>query len=507
MSQWASTHQPCPCGRSSDAYAIDAEDGHGRCFSCGRYFKPGEKQEQMADYTYEYLPRGKIAAETCRFFGAKTRVDGQGNPVAVVYPHPRDYQQVRSLVKKDFRFEGDVHPGGFCTGLFPAGSAKAITVTEGFEDAMSVWQMLDKYPVYSVRSSSTALSDVRADYDYLNSFEKIYLALDDDEPGRKAAAQIAAVFGYGKVYNVKLAPYKDPRDMLEAGHEREFKTVWYNARRFMPDTVVSSFSDIRAALKQKTTKIRYSWPWATWQAMTGGIELHRQYVISGLEGTGKTEELHEIAHHLLTTYPDLNIGLLHMEEPLTDTVKMQVGKVVKRPIHLEEFQMSDDEIAEHYEKLVGREDRVHFYKHFGSEETDVILSTMRFMGAACGCQVLLFDNYQHAVTGRTKDRDTEALDYLANRTESLVKELPIALISISHENDNELTRGSRNITKEADVWINVKRDQRAENEFTRNVQTITFNKNRQAGKTGPAGKLHYDQATATLSEITGELPT
>lgn len=462
---------------------------------------------QKPQFTYEYVARRGIAKETHEFFGVKTEIDGDGKPRSVAYPNKNGYHLIRTLNPKNFYTIGSVRPGGFCLELFPAGSSKAITITEGYDDAMSVWQMLGKHPVYPVKSASSALSDVRADYDYLNSFEKIYICLDNDEAGKKATEQIAPVFGFGKVYHVKNAPLKDAHDYLEQGREKEFKNVWWNAKRYMPETVVSSFQDIETELLKEEDKTVFSWPFPTLQHNTGGIKVHRQYVVSGLEGTGKTEILHETIHHLLTTYPDVNIGLLHIEEPMKDTITLQVGKKLRKPLYLPEFEMSGKDLFDEYKKLVGRDDRVHFFKHFGSEDTDVILNTQRFMVAACGCQVVFFDNYQHAVTGRTKDRDTEALDYLANRQEALVKELPYALISISHENADEQARGSKNITKEADVWINVKRDIKNENEIIRNTQHLTINKGRGCRKTGPTGKLLYNQSTHTLSELTTELPS
>jgi hypothetical protein len=39
MGDFAETHQPCPCGKSSDAYSVYAS-GVGHCFSCGKSFAP-----------------------------------------------------------------------------------------------------------------------------------------------------------------------------------------------------------------------------------------------------------------------------------------------------------------------------------------------------------------------------------------------------------------------------------------------------------------------------------
>jgi hypothetical protein len=46
--------------------------------------------------------------------------------------------------------------------LFPAGSAKAITVVEGEYDAPAAWTLLgSRYPVVSVASAGTALRDIK----------------------------------------------------------------------------------------------------------------------------------------------------------------------------------------------------------------------------------------------------------------------------------------------------------------------------------------------------------
>ena len=53
---------------------------------------------------------------------------------------------------------------------------------------MAAYQMMgSKYPVVSVDSASSALSDMKADFEYLNSFETIVINFDNDEAGEKAA--------------------------------------------------------------------------------------------------------------------------------------------------------------------------------------------------------------------------------------------------------------------------------------------------------------------------------
>lgn len=509
MSEWAEVHLPCPdtvnCG-SSDAYCIH-QDGHGFCFSCNKPFNKEKKEIPLNECTYEYLPRRGISKETHEFFNVKTQVGPDGKPTSVAYTYPKGAVQVRNLEPKGFYSVGKIsEEGGWGPQFFPAGSSKAITITEGNDDAMSAWEMLGKYPVYSVKSVPSALSDVRRDYDYLNSFDKIYLALDSDEPGQRAAKEISSVFGFNKVYLVKLT-LKDPHEYLEQKKQQEFKNAWFAARKLLPDTIESSFKRLKEAFFATKKTERHPWPFPSIQRMTGGIEVHRQYLLTGLEGIGKTEFLTQTIAHLAKTDPDANIGIVYLEAPNEETITMLAGKELKLPVHLEESPVSKDEVWAAYERLAQKDDRLHLFKHFGSEDSDVLLGNIRFLVAACGCKYIFFDNYQIAVSGRGTEHEREQLDYLSTRMEMLVKELPFSLIAISHENDNELTRGSRNLSKTCDVWINMKRDIKNENEYARNIQYLTIFKNRQAGKTGPAGRLIYDQATASLTELTEELPT
>jgi len=74
---------------------------------------------------------------------------------------------------------------------------RAITITEGEFDALACYQLTgSRYPVVSIRNGATsALKDCRASFEYLDSFDKIVICFDNDEPGRVAANQVAELFG------------------------------------------------------------------------------------------------------------------------------------------------------------------------------------------------------------------------------------------------------------------------------------------------------------------------
>ena len=83
----------------------------------------------------------------------------------------------------------------------------------------------------------------------------------------------------------------------------------------------------------------------------------------------------------------------------------------------------------------------------------------------------------------------------------MVKELDCALIVVSHVNDDGLTRGSRNISKIADIRIDLKRDLTTSDPVVRRTTHLTVSKNRFCGRTGPAGELLFDPSTYSLEEF------
>ncbi len=88
----------------------------------------------------------------------------------------------------------------------------------------------------------------------------------------------------------------------------------------------------------------------------------------------------------------------------------------------------------------------------------------------------------------------------------MVKELDFSLIVVSHVNDEGLTRGSRNISKIADLRIDLTRDIQSADPVVRRTMHLMISKNRFCGRTGPAGTLLFDPETYTLSEDLGYGP-
>lgn len=452
------------------------------------------------DYTFEYLPYRNIWSDTFKFYGASSKIDSDGKPISIGFPYSNGSIKVRTLAEKGFYTVGDISKAGlFGRNKFGPGSNRSITITEGELDALSLYQVL-KSPVVSVRSSSSAKLDCSIDRSYLNAFERIYLAFDGDEPGRVAAAEVAKLFDYNKVYDVRFpgGNRKDANDYLQAGEESELRNIWWNAKKFLPDNLISSLADFEKELL-KPVKQGVSYPFPTLTNMTYGLRTGEVVLLTAQEGVGKTEVMHTILHHLLKETQDA-VGAIFLEESKQRLLQSIAGIELKRPVHLPDSGVEPSEVVSALKRVVPSDDRLYVYNHFGTDSAETLIDTIRFLVAARGCRWVLFDLISLAIAGLGGEREREALEYLSARLEILTQELDFGLIMVSHVNDLGQTRGSRMIAKNCHVRIDLKRDITAIDDRSRRTIELVVAKNRPASLTGPAGEIVFNPATHTLSE-------
>jgi len=492
-------HVPCPKCPSSDGYCL-YEDGHGHCYACNYHHFNKDTFEDVT-YTYEYLPHRGLYKKTLEFFDIKTKVDADGRPISVGFRYPNSSYKVRSLEEKSFRWEGASEAGLFGRDKFSTGSSKAVTITEGEYDAASLYQVLGS-PVVSVRSSSSALADVSHDRSWLSGFEQIYLAFDSDTAGKDAAARVAKLFDYNKVLVVNFDRRKDANEYLQAGEEQELRQLWWNAKKYLPETIVSSFSDFQKLLLE-TPKAGVPYPFPSLNQFTYGIRKGESVLITAQEGVGKTEIMHSILYNTLKETDDA-IGAIFLEEPKGHLLRSIAGLHLKKPTHLPECGCTELEIMEAIKDCVRVDDRLHVYSHFGSDDPDILLDTIRFQVSARGVAYLFLDHISMVVSGLAGEDERRALDYISTRLEMMVKELNFSLIFVSHVNDAGQTRGSRYISKIADIRIDATRDMLHPDERIRNTTSLVVPKNRFCGKTGFVGNYIFDPYTRQFSEAAND---
>jgi twinkle protein len=519
--KWTKTHVACPCGQSSDAFSY-REDGSGYCFSAAcknpNILSNNKKERDYEDLSDEYIPkfyshRG-ISEKTFRKFNIMTKFakDTEGEhkiPHSVGFPYPNGSFKVRLLDKKEFFSSGPMSQATlFLKNFFDPGSRRVITIVEGEYDALTATEILGPdSAVVSVRSASSAVQDCKNEWDYINSFEKIVVNLDNDEPGQTAAKKVLQLFDFKKTYNLVLTKHKDVNSYVwdtktnqPVDDAKDYFQAWKGVKRHTPDNIISGNSSFRAALRQEREAMLATYPLPELQSKLFGIHAGEVIIIKALEKIGKTELFRLFEDHIFKTtkHP---VGVIHLEEDSATTLKGMAAYYSQQPIHIPDSNASEDDIMSILEEINGPdEERIFLRSSFDIEDEDAFINGVRFLASVGGCRIIFLDHISWLATGGDDQDERKKLDRIATRLKLLAKELGFALIMISHVNDNGQTRGSRYITKVCDTIININRDKVHPDEVERSKTYIEIEGARLMGATsGPAGYAIYDYDTHILT--------
>lgn len=518
-------HKACPKCGSSDALAV--YDDHEHCFSqgCGYDLQYNNNKERTieqdttskVDRRLTPLPSSKMPALRERGLDATTinkyLVTVNTNPdddTEAIFPRfnqAGDHiaNQVRRE-NKQFRCEGDLKGARlFGQDFFPEGG-RSITVTEGYYDTLAAFQLTgSRYPNVGVMSASSAKREVVDNFEYLNSFEQIIINFDADEPGQKAAKDVAQLFAPGKVRILKLADGKDANEYLMKGNTKEYVNEWFRAPAYMPDGLKLGTEMWDDIVNHKTPH-SVPYPWKGMNQKTYGIRLSEFVLLTADTGVGKTSVCKELEYSLLTNEElkekGYGVGFLHLEEPKYDTAIGLMSIHANKPYHLPDTERSEEELRAAYDAVVNS-NRVVIWDHFGSNDIDVVLAKIRHM-AALGCKYIVVDHLSIIVSDHSGD-ERKQLDEISTKMKTLTMNLDIACICVIHINRQGQVRGSAGPEQVANIVMRLERDKKDLNEWRRNVTRIVIEKNRFCGRTGPACYLYYNEMTGRLEELSPEL--
>lgn len=425
-----------------------------------------------------------------------------------VYPYPSGGKKIR-IFPKEFRTESMKGSAElFGQNLFGSGG-RFITITEGEEDAMSAYQMINEGSAYnnpvvslpSANPSSKLWDNVK---DYLNSFEKIILSVDTDEPGNKVAERISQMFP-GKVYRVNHGQYKDANDFLQEGKSKEFKNLWWKAERVKPETILCTAEDF-LKLYNDTPEHEYF--------KTGIPELdekilgiHKGYftVIKAPTGLGKSEFMRYLEWQALSK-TDYKIAVCHLEESklrgVLGLVSYNLGTNVTRKDLVEKFNLQE-KFAQSVEKLTKAEQFYQFSIRTDDTYLDVV-DRIKYLVAAMEVDFIFLEPIQDVVNiGNTSEKESQLSDF-ASILSRLASELNVGIVTIAHTNEDGEIKYCKMIGQKAGFEIVLERDMDNEDHAEANRTYVRVGrKNRVGGGSGPAGALDFDLESYTLTPVKG----
>ena len=518
-------HIPCEeCG-SSDGNALH-DDGHTYCHVCNVYkknenvyiseqrvYKTG-KTMQIKGEVKAIQDRG-ISRSSAEFYGV---TEFCGNHY---YPYADETgavvaAKVRNVADKDFHVEGSWGKATlFGQQKFNKGGMY-VTIVEGELDALAAFQMCgSKYPCVSIRNgASSAAKDCKANYEWLDSFDNIVVCFDNDEPGIKAAREVAEIFGSkAKIFKASEG-YKDACDYLKDGAVQKFVKDWWAAEEFKPDGIISAGS-VLSSLKNPLTKAPVSYPWEGLNKMLYGIRTSELVVLAAGSGLGKSTILRELVSHILNNTAD-KVGLAFLEETPERTMRGLVGLEMNKKIHLPDAVYDPKEVEEVYANL-DLDKRVFLWDHFGSNEIESVLNRLKYFVKALDCKWLVLDHLSILISDQAVSDERKALDCIMTKLRMFVQEMNCGLILVSHltrppgksledgaATSLSMLRGSGSIAQLADAVIGAERNSQADDIVERNTTHVRVLKSRYTGYTGPACDLFYDDLTGRLREVDEE---
>lgn len=529
------SHVPCESCGSSDANSL-YDDGHQYCFGCQTYVKGDENGEASTATPKEPLEKDLLTGKpqelgkrgldltTTRKWGYHVGKDKAGRTVQIANYMSKDRKVVAQKLRyadKTFKFIGKPKEALlFGQHLWKEGGRKLIIV-EGEIDAMSVSQAMNHtVSVVSVQNGAQAAKkSLQKEFDWVNSFSQIILALDNDEPGLKAMKECAMLFSPGKALLCYWEGGKDANDvLLNEGYGSIVRGI-NEAREYRPDEIVSSKKITKEQLTKKVRK-GIPYPYPKLQSMTYGLKAGELNIWTAGSGIGKSTVLREIAYHIVKSHKE-KVGMIFLEENIQKTAQSFIA--LDNNVPLGTYRYDPSIIAkEDFDRsyaLFFESGMVEFYNHFGSMDVDRLLERIRYMVVGLGINYIFLDHISIVVSGSKIDDERKALDVLMTELRSLVEETQCHISAIVHlkrkggdRSFNEgaqvsLTdlRGSGALEQLSDAVFALERDQQSEENGDNSKLRIL--KNREVGAVGQADSLVYSKDTGRLLPVEAKVPT
>ena len=475
--------------------------------------RPASRQALLGGTEAQALPDRMISQRTCRLYdylacsylGEAAHVacyrDDNGLTVA---------QHVRYGGKK-FAWAG--RERGAKLQLFGQhlGGEGTLILTEGEIDAMTVYECLSKYRhshkfvVASVPDG--AQSAQRACKDQLQwilGFKRVIVFMDNDEPGRKAAVEVASFIGPSAAIASGF-PYKDANEAWMAGEHTAILEATQNAKRHRPDAIVHAPDLLDRVLKPENRQ-GLPYPWEGWNRLTEGIKPGQLIMVSGGTGIGKSLFTRSIALNLCKA--GTRVAYIGLEESCETSLERMLSEELglNPGFHLDTpEQRAQRDPATIREALDRFAANLFLLDKFGSDDFDSFVATVKHYVLGEECQVVVLDHFSLLADGVALQVDQRrAIDRCIKDLKTLCVELGFAMIVVahlsrtdgrSHEEGGEPVlselRGSHSLAQIPDFVVMLQRNPRAEDKVEANTTNCWLKKNRVKGELGLMSRLHY----------------
>lgn len=572
-------HTDCPKCHSSDNGAVYLHDDGSYSFTCWgvgcRHSIPdydpdsneavmnsgvkrkSEIQHEWHGYTLESvnelesldLPDRKIPAHILELYGVKVDIDGEGEIDKHFYPtyiedhhvgyrirsryqeYHKQVQKKPELLGKLKCFSGKIGDVGADIQMFgewlykDLADRKRLIIMEGEIDCLTARLILERkakninnYAVVSMPSGAN-IHGIQKNFKFINSFEEIYLCMDNDEAGKLLCEEALKVLPANKV---KVMHYpdgnKDLSDMWKACKNKVmreqiadvfWKMIW-NAEDYCP-AGVRSFASGFQAMKERgqIPVIPFPPSFGTLNLKTyGGFGLGEITTIAAASSVGKSAFVREMIYTAWQE-TDYNIGIIPLEDSYEEMMEMLCSVHMSTPLNEIAWEDRDWDAIEKAHSEMSSGNRIHIIDHQGAVDAKKLLEFIDFLIMGLNCKMIVLDPVTLALS-RSDTNEEEILSEILNR----VKRHRYAHINVCHVRKNgggqkansEGAEISEEDIKGTGAYFQISmnnillsRNKLHPNEEIKNTTLIKLSKCRRHGKnTGIAGFTYFNGDTGRL---------
>lgn len=512
--------------------------------------KPITKDEINEVLSYGYVSKDirGIKDEYNKYFGHTTKLDKQGNPRVRFYPETRDGKLVgykSRTFPKSFGYENKGQTGNSndLSGQvkFKDMQFRDIVLCGGESDKVAFFQQFSEYQKKRSRNSgdeyadmpvvsptageSSALKQIRNNYDFINRASRIFIGMDNDPVGLKAAMEIAEIFPKEKVFIIYWT-YKDPNGAIynKEGKDYSAQTIrdFYNAKPFYSNGILTS-QEADGLIEEELLRPKMPLPpfmYDLQKKMAGGIPLG--YIVNWIAetGIGKSTLINEAIRYWVYNSP-YKIGILSLElsasQYMITMLSREVGykiTLIEDPIKAVEFVRSP-EVVEARTRLSVNEDGESRFALLDERDGDLeqVKVQCELLINKYGCKVLIIDPIQDLFEGVDMDSQNAFIKWMKNMLKKGVTFNNVCHVRkggnstdkdgkrILRELNEDSVHGISAIVKSAGANIFATRDKYDECPIRKNITYPTLGKCRWTGNTGRIGDWYYDLESHTMSDF------
>lgn len=530
--------EPCPTCRSKgrdtagdNLVFYDDGDGWGMCHACD-YTKPPPNQPNRrpvvekeldntpvsgsltADWIAEH---GEVSACTTRgysqqaanFYGARIIYKNEAE-YAIAYPAPHDGNigryQVRKFPKTFMWSNGKKQDGLFGQHAI-RGGGKMIIITEGADDTLAAFDLLAAQRKNYRCVGAWGTKGWKVGLEFLESFDKVVIAFDQDEAGQEAAKALAEALCPGKGHIAKWRNAKDATDLLDQNRSSDFLDAINGAKAVEMGGIVKGFEAAWNIIKDYRAPefVPYPDEWQQMNSKMHGLRRGEISVWTAGSSIGKTSFLRRIRQHILRT-SNWKIADVELEE--------KVEKTIRGMMQFEAGKFSHNCTPEEWEQAARATygtDRLMTLDHRANRKGNDLMGKFRYLHYSEGVDLIFLD---HVTLGVREFGDgNEGTDAMMEDFLCFVEQTGCHLALISHLRKSpggnrswsqgaipteEDMKGSGSLYQIAFDIVGMARNKVHEDDYIRNVTSLNVLKCRETGNTGPADNLWYNPESGLI---------